>query len=307
MQKLFKLFFLFCIFTTNAYSIEYIQKYKSHTYNKNFDLNQILLDQNCTKLDLQKKIFNSRYPKPRIGQIVKVQTCYQDETFSDDQLKIIEWEKIKVKRNFILSIELEKNNCKKIYTQQIPHFYLKNKKKPQDVNVIKKNQKIYLQKCFNDKNENVSNTVVIDNSENETVLTNTQSFDEFAVSGTMSNKKNSEIGISYRNKKLEFNGLVRSKNVDLNIGFGYGEAVRPHILFGFENNTLKQSTQLYIMPGIIFSTKKMDFYINTQIEKTINMRYEIDYELFNDVKISIYNKEIDNLGRLFGLGLKFLF
>lgn len=306
MQKLFKLFFLFCLFTTNAYSIEYIQKYKSHKYDSKFDLTKILVEQNCTKLDLQRKIFDSRYPMPRLGQIVKVQTCYQDETFTDDQLKIIEWENIKVKKNFILSIELEKNNCKKIYTQQIPHFYLKNKKKPHDVNVIKKRQKIYLQKCFNDQNESVSE-IVIDDSETTPANSKQQSFDELAISGSISNKKNSEVGISYRNQKIEFNGLVRSKNVDLNFGFGFGNSIRPHILFGFENNTLKKATQLYIMPGIIFSNKKMDFYINSQIEKTINMRYEIDYELLKDVKISIYNKEIDNLGRLFGLGLKFLF
>lgn len=297
-------------------AIEYIQKYKTYVYNDSFNLEKILKQENCTKIELQKQIFQSRYKKLKKGQKVKVQTCYQDELFTDDLLNIERWDLITVQKKFILSKALEKNQCSKIYTKQIPHFYLKNKKKPTDVNIFRIGQKIQLQKCKIDIEEK---DVVVDISDEQTSENDSDQrpkekiyTDELAARGILNYKGSADLGLMYKSKKIDMNFYLARHSFELNAGFGFNVSknIRPHLLIGRTNadQIQKSSSSYYLMPGVNYTYNNFIFGLNYKIEKSSNFNLEIDYQVLKYMRISFFS-DINDVSseREFGLGLKYLF
>lgn len=328
MARIIKGLLFLLIMSNNSIAIEYIQYYKTYTYDKSFNLDKILVQNNCTKLDIQRNIFNKRYPKLRIGQKVKVQTCFQNKTFTDEKLKIVEWKLITVKKNFILSKEIEKNKCSRIYTEQIPHFYEKNKRKPNDVNFIRKNQKILLQYCYSSEpkkteinlnlnlDENKSATEYAYESPNisaakikeQDVKEVTEKNDELALSLIADNKSKTFAKIAYREKIMEFGFILKRKSFESQVGFGYmaTQTARPHLLFGFRNEVDNKTPIKFLMPGVGFFIKNIDLFLDFKIENSMKTIFEIDYLILNNIKISIYNERVNSENQL-GAGIKFLF
>jgi hypothetical protein len=254
-----------------------------------------------------------------MGQKIKVQTCFQDKTFSDEDLKIVEWKLIKVKRNFILSKEIEKNKCSRIYTEQIPHFYEKNKRKPNDVNVIRKNKKILLQYCYSSDTKKIETNVVLDETVNEYEYESSnivetksnklkQKEDELSLSFLSDTESKTFAKFAYREKKIEFNFTLKRKSFESQVGFGYMATanIRPHFLVGFRTEISSKNPIGFVMPGVIFFVKKIDLFLDFKIENSMKTIFGVDYLILNNVKISIYNERANSENRLTA-GIKFLF
>lgn len=215
--------YLLCLITsTQLYAIEYIQKFNKVPYNSNFDIEKELIKNNCTKIELQKNIFKNKNKINKKTKFVHLQTCYQKETFNDKDLSIIEWEHLKVKKGFILSLYIEGNKCKNIYTKQIPHFYLKNKKKPKDVNVFKIGKKIHVQKCYSDKV--LDENMVIEPVDEESITIEEKApivIKEEPVYKFYASYKNEKYrnyyGLGYENKVFDSSLFFSQKAVNLEV------------------------------------------------------------------------------------------
>jgi hypothetical protein len=285
------------LFPLNLYPIEYIQKFYKVYNHKNFDIEKELIKNNCTKIPLETEIFlknntNNWQKKKKL----KIQTCFQSKTFSDEELNIKEWEEITVPRGFILSLELEKRKCDQIYTQQIPHFYLKNEKKPKDVNIISIGKNIKIQKCEinpNKKTEELKTPMVNMEDQNSNQSIEKEHYDT-SFNGMLSlyNKNidnRSSYGINYDYKSFNYHVLLSKSytNFEFSTGIVY-KSIMPKVYFGYEHG-LKTNNGFYVDFGIKFMlTENSSFSYINNYKNYKNSYVEIESKIYKRLHSELF-------------------
>ena len=143
--------FFLLIISFNTFAVEYILNWEDSVRNKD-SFNQRMLDNRCMYPELQNKLFKGKngkyYDKYLQGKKIRIQNCKQEKTFSDKELSIKEWRKIKVTKGFILSNYIKESGCNEIFHKHIPHFRRKNNiSKYKDLNVLDPGEEYLVQSC----------------------------------------------------------------------------------------------------------------------------------------------------------------
>lgn len=292
-----------CFFITfNVKSIEYIQKYYTYKYINESGLINELISRKCTKIPLQLELIKKRYPRLKKNQIIKLQTCHQELSFSDDELGIIDWIEYIPPHNFILSNYLYDEKCQKIYTRQIPQFNKKNKL-IYDPNIIFKNQKIYLQKChYSDLNNpaliskadniNYENEDFYFKKENKMKILmldkelegNIQKYDKIML-----------YGIRYTNDIFLGDFTLAPSQASLKIDKFIGKgSFKPLIFIGYKNINKLNEPIIYGI-GFRYKLSLFDFRSELQIKKTYPYTLEISRDFGTYFKSSIY-RNVNGIG-----------
>jgi hypothetical protein len=145
------LFILLTISIQSSLASEYILNWNSSVKSSS-NFNSIMKQNECHYINIQEKQFKNKnsknYNEFKISNNIKIQSCKQEESFSDEELGITSWRKVLVQKGFILSREIDKLGCKDIFSKQIPHMKKKNKLVGRNLNVVGINEELIVQSCI---------------------------------------------------------------------------------------------------------------------------------------------------------------
>lgn len=288
--------YIYCILLSlNSYGLEYILEYnKEKKVEENFVLK--MKENKCTEIKIQKEIFKyknkNKYEYFDIGNMIKMQTCYQKEEYTDSELNIVRWEDYIVKKGFILSIELEKRGCQnkqgEIFTKYVPHFTKKNygNDYKKDVNIYKKGEKILLPVC-----ENKINIV-----KKKNILPTKENIDIdvlYAVIDYNNSSKKEEytlLNVDYFKNKKYINAVLGNLDLSLSLGYNINKFMYPFLSYSVENKLgggvsiiYKNKLNHYILTykkfkDIDFKEAKVRFLLNNDLSLLLGISKSEFYE-----------------------------
>lgn len=139
---------LLIIFSLQAKSITYIQKWDQIQFNEPTKLSELILANNCTPLKKQIEILKqkNRIETEIMPKNILIQNCLVEERFSDAELNVQEWKEVIIGGKDNISSMILANDCVDIYSKQIPEFEKRNNINNSDLLMI--GQKVQLQSCL---------------------------------------------------------------------------------------------------------------------------------------------------------------
>lgn len=221
--------------------------------------------------EIKSKNYKIELTKLRIGDFITLPACPKSKKFislkkEEESITrssdIVEWNDMFTKKGFILSVNLVKEQyCSKIWTKQIYEF-LKMNKNIKNVNEIKKNIKIKIQKCkkleLSNNNEIVEQKkdelkreiIEIDKKINSFLYGQDKSYSYFSTGiSQINNKENGFLSFGIRSNLIDNNGY------DLEVMALNQKYILLNTKLELKNNNLEKQSVLTLGIGNLIGLK----------------------------------------------------
>lgn len=277
----------------NANANMYIHRWEKKEFNSQSELKQTLEANKCTPLKKQIIFFKERNKLISLNfpmKGAKTQVCFENKRYSDEELMVSKWEKVKLKKDENISSLIKNSGCKDIFTKQIPEFEKRNQLHNSDL--IPLGKEVEIQSCL------VENTKVAEIIENKPIKKEIRPL----YKNMISLGYNAAIFsmIDYREKGIMFKLTSSEKELNLSLSKAIFLSSNFDLFVGVLNKNLETSS---FNIGLNMNIENVNYNMSYSQRNLIT---NFHYKLWKESGLFLYTKYSKN-DRIFYPGLFFTF